>query len=153
MSDKKELTAKQKLFCSNYLSNGFNATQAAITAGYSEDTAFVIGYENLNKPYIRKYLDNHIDHLIGDRKGLTLDLVAECKKYAFMSPADMEEQQVRASDKKQFADMLFKFLGSYVDRKEIEHSTVNEEGEKVGIDYSKISDKALEELIAATKPQ
>ncbi len=33
------LTPKQKKFVSAYLANGMNATQAAITAGYSEKTA------------------------------------------------------------------------------------------------------------------
>lgn len=33
------LTKRQQRFINAYLSNGFNATQAAITAGYSRDTA------------------------------------------------------------------------------------------------------------------
>jgi phage terminase small subunit len=33
------LTLKQKTFVLEYLSNGFNATKAAISAGYSEKTA------------------------------------------------------------------------------------------------------------------
>jgi phage terminase small subunit len=36
-----KLTIKQRLFCKAYLANGFNATQAAITAGYSENCAFI----------------------------------------------------------------------------------------------------------------
>lgn len=47
-----ELTEKQKLFCQFFVNNK-NATQAAIKAGYSKDTAGVIGYENLTKPYLR----------------------------------------------------------------------------------------------------
>lgn len=47
------LTAKQRAFVLAYLSNGFNATQAAITAGYSEKTAYSIGSENLKKPEIK----------------------------------------------------------------------------------------------------
>lgn len=46
------LTAKQARFIEEYLVD-FNATQAAIRAGYSEETAGVIGYENLKKPYIQ----------------------------------------------------------------------------------------------------
>ena len=51
-----KLTAKQQAFCESYVANGFNATQAAITAGYSEDTAKSIGCENLTKPDIAKYI-------------------------------------------------------------------------------------------------
>ena len=50
------LTAKQQAFCENYVANGFNATQAAISAGYSEKTANVMGAENLSKPYIAEYI-------------------------------------------------------------------------------------------------
>lgn len=39
MGQNKPLTAKQEAFCRHYVANGFNATQAAISAGYSEDTA------------------------------------------------------------------------------------------------------------------
>lgn len=47
------LTAKQALFVKYYLVS-FNATQAAIDAGYSEKTAYSIGDENLRKPVIQK---------------------------------------------------------------------------------------------------
>lgn len=46
-----ELTAKQEAFCQEYLLD-LNATQAAIRAGYSENTAGAIGAENLTKPEI-----------------------------------------------------------------------------------------------------
>lgn len=45
------LTDKQELFCREYLID-LNATQAAIRAGYSENTARKIGSENLSKPDI-----------------------------------------------------------------------------------------------------
>lgn len=51
-----KLTAKQQRFCDEYLID-LNATQAAIRAGYSQKTAGVIGNENLNKPYIREYIE------------------------------------------------------------------------------------------------
>ena len=53
------LTKKQKKFCEEYIANGYNATQAAIKAGYSKDTACVIGAENLTKPNIAEYLSAH----------------------------------------------------------------------------------------------
>lgn len=46
-----ELTSKQKRFVEEYLVD-LNATQAAIRAGYSEHTAYAMGYENLRKPEI-----------------------------------------------------------------------------------------------------
>ena len=49
------LTEKQKRFCQEYLKN-FNATQAAIKAGYSRKTCRQIGSENLTKPAVQNYL-------------------------------------------------------------------------------------------------
>jgi phage terminase small subunit len=54
-----KMTAKQMRFCDEYLID-LNATQAAIRAGYSKKTAGVIGAENLNKPYIREYIDQRL---------------------------------------------------------------------------------------------
>lgn len=50
MSEKK-LTPKQEAFCQEYIKD-FNGTQAAIRAGYSENTAKVTASENLTKPDI-----------------------------------------------------------------------------------------------------
>ena len=51
-----KLTEKQMKFCEEYLVD-LNATQAAIRAGYSEDSAKQIAYENLTKPYLVEYLE------------------------------------------------------------------------------------------------
>ena len=47
------MTLKQIKFCDYYLQSG-NATEAAKKAGYSEETAYSIGNENLKKPEIQK---------------------------------------------------------------------------------------------------
>jgi len=57
--DKAKLTTKQDKFVKAYLLNGGNATQAAIDAGYSPNTASEIGYENLNKPQIKAEIEKH----------------------------------------------------------------------------------------------
>ncbi len=49
--EKCALTPKQQIFVSEYLVD-FNATQAAIRAGYSRKTAHQMGAENLSKPVI-----------------------------------------------------------------------------------------------------
>lgn len=54
------LTGKQVRFCQEYTID-FNATQAAIRAGYSEDTAYSIGWENLKKPEIEAYISELIE--------------------------------------------------------------------------------------------
>ncbi len=79
------LTEKERLFCEIYVRN-FNATQAAIKAGYSYDTAYAIGYENLRKPKIRDYVG----------------ILKEAKKAAIMLDTDdLVELQMRIA----FADI------------------------------------------------
>jgi len=53
----KKLTNKQKLFCDEYIVNGFNATQAAIYAGYKEKHSGEQGSENLKKERIIAYIN------------------------------------------------------------------------------------------------
>lgn len=59
---KQKLTPKQRKFADEYIKSG-NATQAAISAGYSKQTAAVIGNENLIKPYIKSYIDERMQEL------------------------------------------------------------------------------------------
>lgn len=56
----KTLTPKQQLFIIEYLKD-FNATQAAVRAGYSKKTAYSIGEENLKKPEIRKAITEKME--------------------------------------------------------------------------------------------
>ena len=55
-------TKKQQRFVEEYCVD-FNATQAAIRAGYSEKTAYSIGHENLTKPEIKEAIENRLDEL------------------------------------------------------------------------------------------
>lgn len=66
MSEKK-LTDKQAKFVQEYLVD-LNATQAAIRAGYSENSAQEIGSENLSKPIIKEAVrakqEEHAEHCL-----------------------------------------------------------------------------------------
>lgn len=55
----RKLTNKQKAFADEYIIC-LNATQAALKAGYSENTAGAIGHENLRKPKIKKYIEERL---------------------------------------------------------------------------------------------
>lgn len=52
MTEARKLTPKQRLFVDYYLQS-FNASDAARKAGYSERTAYAMGWENLRKPEIQ----------------------------------------------------------------------------------------------------
>ncbi|MDM5264691.1 terminase small subunit [Sulfurovum sp. XTW-4] len=68
-----KLTQKQKRFCEEYLID-LNATQAAIRAGYSENTAKEMGYENLTKPHIANFISEKQKE-VRDRNEITVDFV------------------------------------------------------------------------------
>ena len=54
------MTPKQRAFVFEYIKD-FNATQAAIRAGYSKKTARFIGCENLTKPNISAEIDKEFE--------------------------------------------------------------------------------------------
>lgn len=57
------LTGKQQAFINAYLTNGFNATDAARQAGYegNENTLSSVGYENLRKPEISVIMNERLN--------------------------------------------------------------------------------------------
>jgi len=57
-----ELTTKQDRFVEEYVTD-FNASRAAVSAGYSEKTARSIASELLTKPDIRNAIKHHLDKL------------------------------------------------------------------------------------------
>ena len=63
-----------------------NATQACIRAGYSEDTAYSIGSENLRKPEIEKYIKK-LQAETAKSLGVTKErIINELAKLAFLDP-------------------------------------------------------------------
>lgn len=82
------MTKKQKLFIEEYLVD-LNATQAAIRAGYSPDTAYSIGNENLKKPEIRARIDKAMAER-SKRTGINQDrILMELAKIALVNPEDV----------------------------------------------------------------
>ena len=82
------MTGKQKKFCSEYLVD-LNATQAAIRAGYSAETAGAIGAENLKKPQIRARIEKSLAEQ-SKRTGVTADrVVRELARIAFLKADDV----------------------------------------------------------------
>ena len=71
MTEKKKLTAKEEMFCLEYVTH-FNGAKAARDAGYSEESAKEIASQNLTKLHIR----NKISKLLEKRIG-SLELTAE----------------------------------------------------------------------------
>jgi len=85
-----DLTEKQRLFCIYYIKN-FNATLAAIKAGYSKDNASSIGYQLLQKTTVR----NEIQRLKEQKRQAIMlsedDIVERYMKIAFADMTDFVE--------------------------------------------------------------
>ena len=82
------MTKKQKRFIEEYLID-LNATQAAIRAGYSPDTAKSIGSENLTKPDIQARIAKAMAER-SKRTGVNADrVVMELAKIAFVNANDV----------------------------------------------------------------
>ena len=131
-----KLTDKQKKFCDEYLTD-FNATQAAIRAGYSEKTANRIASENLSKPDIQNYiaeLKKDSQKRSEIKRG---EVIQELKKIGF---ADIEIETLKPSDKIKALEIIARMLG--YDKPE--------EGNNMDAVNKNI--KALAELINNPKP-
>lgn len=82
------MTKKQKRFVEEYLID-LNATQAAIRAGYSPETAYSIGSENLKKPEIRARIEEAMAER-SKRTGVNQDrIIMELAKIGFLNPKDL----------------------------------------------------------------
>lgn len=79
------LTDKQKRFCEEYLVD-FNATQAAIRAGYSKKTAKEVGCQNLTKLNIQNYISERKDAMTAKTEITVERVLAEYAKLAFFDP-------------------------------------------------------------------
>ncbi|MBQ5399340.1 MAG: terminase small subunit [Ruminococcus sp.] len=86
------MTKKQKRFVEEYLID-LNATQAAIRAGYSPDTAKEIGCENLTKPNIKAAVDKVLAER-SRRTGVTADrVILELARIAFCNACDVIDRE------------------------------------------------------------
>lgn len=91
------LTKKQKLFVDEYLID-LNATQAAIRAGYSVNSARDIGCENLTKPNIQQAIAEKMAER-SKRTGVNQDrVVLELAKIAFVKMTDIVDSNGKIKD-------------------------------------------------------
>ena len=107
------LTQKQKAFVREYKKNGGNGTQAAIKAGYSENTADVIATENLRKPSIREALEKEEKKLQEKYEYTIDDMVRELDDVKMKADAEQNRQaQIKA------IELKGKAFGLFVDKQE-----------------------------------
>lgn len=94
------LTKKQQAFVEHYLRE-WNATRAAVLAGYSEKTARSIGSENLTKPDIAAAIQARLDELKMSADEVLLRLADQARATMddFIDPERKDVDLVRAAER------------------------------------------------------
>lgn len=115
-----KLTKKQSMFVKEYIVD-FNATRAAIEAGYSKKTARQIACENLTKPYIQKAivkeLGKHTEKLDIDVDNVLKDII-DTRAWCADAMATGNDKAVNGRLKAN--EMLGKYLSMFSDKLEVE---------------------------------
>ena len=91
------LTDKEKKYCEEYVVD-WNKSRAARAAGYSEEYAAEIGYQNSTKLHIKQYIEfikNDLERLSGVSK---LRNIQELAKIAYSSIAHLHDSWIKLAD-------------------------------------------------------
>lgn len=130
-----KLTLKQKKFADEYIISG-NATEAAIKAGYSKNSARSMGNENLTKPDIKLYIDEKMkeleDKAVASQQEvleyLTRVMRGEEKEAVLANNGDFKQEvkeiSVGAKDRLKAAELIGKRYSLWTERVEVEAETV-----------------------------
>ena len=140
-----KLTAKQEQFCYEYCID-FNATQAAIRAGYSDSTAGQIGFENLKKPEIQKRISKLQTNLSQTSGISALRIAKEHEKIAFSSIAHLHNTWIERVELEKLTDeqkACIKSISTKVDRRVSDDEIIEIEFVKIEL-YDK--QKSLDSL-------
>jgi phage terminase small subunit len=91
------LTDKQARFCYEYCID-YNASKAAMRAGYSPDTSYAIGCENLKKPNIQKYIEK-LKNNLSETAGISaLRVLKEHERIAFADAGQLRDGWMSLKD-------------------------------------------------------
>jgi len=146
-----EFTDKQEKFCYEYCLD-FNATQAAIRAGYSENTARSIASQLLTKINIKDKIKKMQDNLAETAGISRLRVLSEHMKLAFNSIAHLHNTWI---ERKEFEELTEdqKTCISEIDTKiktEYEYDPESESKKPISVEYVKIKlydkQKALDSI-------
>lgn len=151
-----QLTEKQKAFTREYIQD-FNATQAAIRAGYSSRSAKEIAYDLMKTPKVKEEISNLISEIKDERIATATETLIHLS--GILRGQDEEEmvfatkdgdivkgsRRVIPKDRLKAAELLGKYHKLYVDRHELEEKTVitvdiegvdfDEDGNLIDSDY------------------
>ncbi len=112
-----ELNIKQKKFCLSYLID-FNATRAAIEAGYSKRSAYSIGNALLKKHEVRAFIKQYQDELADSFFVNQSHIIFELARYAFRQRGS-SFKDVTAKDSIVALNLLGKHLGMFQEKEAV----------------------------------
>jgi len=140
-----KLTPKQEMFVREYVID-FNATQAAIRAGYSKKTASEMGYENLNKPQISAALKELLgDKTLTEKVEVTVERVLEeYSRLAFLDIRDAFDEEGNLIPITEMPEDIARAIGGI----EVSSLKLGEDNELTKLSKIKLIDKrgALQDL-------
>lgn len=132
------LTDKQLEFCDQYMLD-YNATRAAIDAGYSKSTARQIGCELLTKPNIRarlEFLKTDLQRLSGVTK---LRTIQELRKIAYSTIEHLHKTWIERTEFEKLSSDQKAAIQS-IDTKVLQKNIgTNEKPDIVNVEYVKIT--------------
>lgn len=114
----KKLTAKQKLFCENYVSNGYRLVEAYMAAfGCSYEVANANQWKLMKLDSIKNYI-REIQHERFEALGITADkIAAELNRIAFLDDTATKPEKMKA------LELLQKQMGLQTQKVEAEVKT------------------------------
>lgn len=157
---KPKLTVKQETFIIEYIKNKGNATQAAIKAGYSKNTAKQIGQENLTKLDIKNEIERRL--LAKQKKKVAqadevLELLTKFARGSVKeeqivvegrgdghSSAKIMKRKIANRDQLNALDKLARIHGLYNDKVNI--STSNDSDDLITITLGELKNREVEEV-------
>ena len=120
---KRTAVDRGRAFVAAYLANGFNVTEAAISAGYSAKGAAQIGCDLMRRKDVVDLLASERQRLAAENK-VTIDrVVQELAKMGFGSQRD----QIKVKS----LELLGKTLGMFVERTENKNLFVGDDGKPI----------------------
>lgn len=108
-----ELNDKQKRFVAEYIVD-YNATQAAIRAGYSEKSAEQLGFQLLKKPSVAEAVAN-AQKKLAVKSDVTIERVLK-----ELASIGLDNEKERTTDRLKALELIGKHLGMYTDRSVID---------------------------------
>jgi len=159
-ADERPLTNKEERFCYEYLANGFNATKAAIKAGYSQKSAYSAGGRLLKNVEIQIRIQEMKDNLSQTAGLSALMIVNEHAKIAFSSVAHLHNSWIERKELESLTEdqkACIQEISTKILKKNI---GTNEYPEIVDVEYVRIktydkqkSLEAISELLGFNAPK